>query len=198
MRSSNNTVTVSPTFFPIACRTSALTGSLCLPLPRAINELRNGWPSIFPLTLTRPRVPKNLTESGQTTKVQPPFLELFCSLAVNVFFTIFGFPILSIKTRLTTTDEADSTPRPLQPAQRLFCCRSSRRCRRRFGEFRRADWGVRLHVAQFRGRLPIHPRYRPVKGHLDSGDRAIIRVFNVQRSQPDRSVGKARLPHEQA
>src|SRR5882762_9193429 len=42
MRSSSNTLTVSPTFFPMACRMSAFTGSLCVPSPRAMNELRNG------------------------------------------------------------------------------------------------------------------------------------------------------------
>ena len=43
-------VTVSPTSFPIACRISVRTGSLCLPSPRAMNELRKGCPSILPLT----------------------------------------------------------------------------------------------------------------------------------------------------
>jgi hypothetical protein len=32
-----------------------------------MNELRKGCPSILPLTFTRPRVSKNLTELGQTT-----------------------------------------------------------------------------------------------------------------------------------
>src|SRR6202030_3115023 len=71
IRSSKDMATVSPTSFPIAWRMSARTGSLCVPLPRAMNELRKGWPLILPLTLTNPRVPKNLTESGQTTYVQP-------------------------------------------------------------------------------------------------------------------------------
>ena len=30
--------------------------------------------------LTRPRVPKNSTDSGQTTYVQPPLLGLFCKV----------------------------------------------------------------------------------------------------------------------
>src|SRR5688572_8848099 len=48
-----------------------------------MNELRNGWPSMVPATLTRPRVPKNSTESGITTYVQPPGLGLLTSVAVN-------------------------------------------------------------------------------------------------------------------
>ncbi len=57
----------TPTSFPIAWRMTARTGSLCVPLPRAMNEFRNGWSLILPLTFTNPRVPKNLTESGQMT-----------------------------------------------------------------------------------------------------------------------------------
>src|SRR5882762_9158689 len=52
-----------------------------------MNELRKGWPSILPVTLTRPRVPKNLTDSGQTTYVQPPFAGLFCKVATNFLFS---------------------------------------------------------------------------------------------------------------
>src|SRR5271157_3109069 len=43
---------------------------------------------MVPRTLTRPRVPKNLAESGMTTYVQPPLAGDFCNLAVNCFFTI--------------------------------------------------------------------------------------------------------------
>ena len=43
----------------------------------------------MPLTLTRPCVPKNLTEFGQTTYVQPP-LWLFCNLAENDLFNTFA------------------------------------------------------------------------------------------------------------
>ena len=82
------TVTRLPASFPMALRTSVFIGNMCLPSPMAMNELWNGHPSIVPRTFTRPRVPKNLTESGQTTYVQPPFLRLFCSLAVNVLFSI--------------------------------------------------------------------------------------------------------------
>src|SRR5580698_3480336 len=85
--SSRTTLTVSPTFLPIASRISAFMGSLCVPLPSAMKELRNSWPSTLPRTLTRPRVPKNSADSGQITKVQPPFFGLFCSLAVNDFFS---------------------------------------------------------------------------------------------------------------
>src|ERR1700733_1798410 len=66
MRSSSSTFTLSPGCLPIVLRMSAFTGSLWVPSPSAMKELRKGWPSIFPVTLTRPRVPKNLTESGQT------------------------------------------------------------------------------------------------------------------------------------
>src|ERR1700684_584571 len=85
--SSRTTLTVSPTFLPIASRISAFMGSLCVPLPSAMKELRNSWPSTLPRTLTRPRVPKNSTDSGQITNVQPPFFGLFCSFAVNDFFS---------------------------------------------------------------------------------------------------------------
>jgi len=67
VRSSKRIVTVWPASFPIDFRTSALIGSMCLPLPIAMNELRNGYPSIVPRIFTRPLVPKNLTESGQIT-----------------------------------------------------------------------------------------------------------------------------------
>ena len=52
---------------PIARRISAVTGSLCVPSPRAMNELRNGCPSTVPRTFTRPRVPKNSAEPGICT-----------------------------------------------------------------------------------------------------------------------------------
>ena len=42
IRSSNRTLTVSPASFPMAWRILVLTGSLCVPSPIAINELRNG------------------------------------------------------------------------------------------------------------------------------------------------------------
>src|SRR3954453_17892061 len=62
-RSSRRIVTPSPASLPMALRVSAFTGSLWVPSPIAMNELRKGWPSIFPRTLTRPRVWKNSTES---------------------------------------------------------------------------------------------------------------------------------------
>src|SRR5688500_10390036 len=76
-------VTVSPASLAMALRTSALIGSLWVPSPRAMKELRNGRPSTVPLTLTRPRVPKNSAEPGMTTYVQPPLAGLFWSVAVN-------------------------------------------------------------------------------------------------------------------
>ncbi len=66
-RSTNRTVTSSPSPFPIALRTSAFTGSLWVPSPRAMKELWKGWPSMVPRTLTRPWVPKKAADSGQTT-----------------------------------------------------------------------------------------------------------------------------------
>src|SRR6266542_4003463 len=41
-RSCRRMVTVSPGFFPMTLRTSALMGSLWVPSPMAMNELRNG------------------------------------------------------------------------------------------------------------------------------------------------------------
>ena len=61
------TVTVSPACLPIAVRTSARTGSLCVPSPSAMNELSNGCPSTLPRTFTRPRVPKNSADPGICT-----------------------------------------------------------------------------------------------------------------------------------
>ena len=63
-RSSRQTVTESPACLPMARRMSARTGSLWVPSPKAMNELRNGWPSMVPRTLTRPRVPKNSADCG--------------------------------------------------------------------------------------------------------------------------------------
>ena len=42
-------------------------GSMCVPSPRAMKELRRGWPSTVPATFTGPLVPKKVTESGRTT-----------------------------------------------------------------------------------------------------------------------------------
>src|SRR5262249_26961647 len=67
IRSCSNTLTLWPASFPMAFRTAAVTGSLCVPSPIAMNELWNACPSMVPRTFTRPRVPKNLTESGMTT-----------------------------------------------------------------------------------------------------------------------------------
>src|ERR1700719_3368529 len=72
-------MTVSPSCLPMRFRRSDLTGSLWVPSPRGMYELRNGWPSMVPRTLTRPRVPKNAAESGITTYVQPPLAGDFCS-----------------------------------------------------------------------------------------------------------------------
>lgn len=50
-----------------------ITSNVCpsravyLCIAQSINELRKGCRSILPLTFTKPRVPKNLTELGQTT-----------------------------------------------------------------------------------------------------------------------------------
>src|SRR4029077_13937979 len=75
-----------PACLPMTLRISALTGSLWVPSPRAMNELWNGWPSMVPRTLTRPLVPKNCTDSGQTRYVQPPLASLCTRVAVNSLF----------------------------------------------------------------------------------------------------------------
>jgi hypothetical protein len=48
-----------------------------------MKELRRGRPSTVPRTLTRPFVPKKLTDAGQTTYVHPPLAELLCNFARN-------------------------------------------------------------------------------------------------------------------
>jgi hypothetical protein len=60
-----------------------LIGSMCVPSPVAMNELRKGCPSTVPLTFTSPRVPKKSTERGHMTKVHPPRVGLFFNVAVN-------------------------------------------------------------------------------------------------------------------
>ena len=57
-------MTVAPASLPIALRTAAVTGSLCVPSPSAMNELRNGCPSMVPRTLTSPRVPKKAADQS--------------------------------------------------------------------------------------------------------------------------------------
>jgi hypothetical protein len=47
-------LTVSPSCLPIRWRRSALMGSLWVPSPSGMKELRNGWPSTLPATLTSP------------------------------------------------------------------------------------------------------------------------------------------------
>ena len=51
----------------MALRMSVFTGSLCVPSPSAMNELWKDLPSIVPLTLTSPLVPKNYADPGMTT-----------------------------------------------------------------------------------------------------------------------------------
>ena len=62
----------------MARRTPALTGSLCVPFPSAMNALWNGSPSIVPRTFTSPFVPKNSAEPSMTTYVQAPLLSRAC------------------------------------------------------------------------------------------------------------------------
>ncbi len=88
MRFSMRTCTLSPTSFPIILRISAFTGSMCVPSPLAMKELWKECPSIFPLILTNPRVPKKSADPGQTKYVQPPLEGLFLSFAVNRFGNI--------------------------------------------------------------------------------------------------------------
>jgi hypothetical protein len=77
------TWTASPASLQIAFRMLALTGSVCVPSPIAVNELRKPCPSIVASTFTSPRVRKNATETGITTYVQPPFALLLRRVAVN-------------------------------------------------------------------------------------------------------------------
>lgn len=76
-------MTSSPSCLPIAERVSALIGNIWTPSPMAMNDARNGCPSMVPRTLTRPRVPKYSADSGHTTYVQPPFVGFVRSVAVN-------------------------------------------------------------------------------------------------------------------
>src|SRR5918998_35048 len=77
MRSCNCTRTRSPASLPIARRVAALTGSLCVPSPSAMNALSNGSPSTVPRTLTSPLVPKNAAEPSITTYVHAPLASPF-------------------------------------------------------------------------------------------------------------------------
>src|SRR5918999_4256394 len=76
-------VTVWPGTLRIARQRSPFTGSLWVPSPSGMKEVRNGRPSTVPRILTRPRVPKNAAEPGITTYVQPPGLGLFSRTAVK-------------------------------------------------------------------------------------------------------------------
>src|SRR5262249_16715896 len=82
-RSTRRTTTSSPASFWIAFRISALIGSMWVPSPSAMNQLRNGWPSTVPRAFPSPRVPKYSAEPGITTYVQPPFWPLCRSVDVN-------------------------------------------------------------------------------------------------------------------
>src|SRR5829696_4015986 len=77
-------LTVSPSCLSISWRSSASIGSLCLPSPSGMKELRKGLPSTVPATLTRPRVPKNSALQSVTTYVQPPLAGLLFRAAVKV------------------------------------------------------------------------------------------------------------------
>jgi TetR/AcrR family transcriptional regulator, mexJK operon transcriptional repressor len=55
---------------PIARRMGDAIGSLCVPSPSAMNAPLNGCPSTVPRTLTSPRVPKTVAESGSFTQAQ--------------------------------------------------------------------------------------------------------------------------------
>src|ERR1035441_8695714 len=73
-----------------------------------MNELWNGTPSMVPRTLTRPRVPKNSTDGGQTTYVQPPLLGLFCNLAVKRLFNIASDSLRSAESAALPRDLGES------------------------------------------------------------------------------------------
>ena len=67
MRSWIITDTESPGLWLMISRIYAFIGSLCRPSPSAINELRKATPFTVPRTFIRPRVPKTVADSGQTT-----------------------------------------------------------------------------------------------------------------------------------
>ena len=67
----------------MALRTATFTGSLWVPSPMAMNDDSNGWPSMVPRTFTSPRVPKNSTDRGHTTYVQPPVAGLLRRVSSN-------------------------------------------------------------------------------------------------------------------
>src|SRR5215218_8397958 len=75
--------TVSPASLPIALRSFALTGSLCVPSPCAMSAPSNGSPSIAPRIFTSPRVPNSSAASSITTQVHAPGLSPFWSRASN-------------------------------------------------------------------------------------------------------------------
>jgi len=87
-RSVRWTVTVSPSSFPICFRSSDLIGNLCVPSPRAMKEVWNGWPSTVPFTFTRPLVWKYSGDPSITTYVHPPLFGLFCNTAGKTFFVM--------------------------------------------------------------------------------------------------------------
>src|SRR6516165_1626427 len=83
-----------------------------------MNELRNGWPSTVPATFTSPRVPKNLTDSGQMTYTQPP--ALFRNLAVNrrLILVTFVMPLLIRRTERRNFDTG--RPYAVKPSKRGY------------------------------------------------------------------------------
>ena len=60
--------------------------------PKPVKELWKGTPSTVPRTFTKPRVPKNSTEPGQTTYAHPPGLPLFSKVAVKRLLSHFSLP----------------------------------------------------------------------------------------------------------
>src|SRR5262249_10808551 len=106
--------------------------------PKAMNELRNGWPSTVPRTLIKPRVPKNAAESGITTYVQPPFAGDFCSFALNclsIWRETFAICVLPSLPSDSSTDMSVQEARDRQVAQQ-FLQPMSRKYRRAGRVFR--------------------------------------------------------------
>src|SRR5262249_48860331 len=83
---------------------------MCLPVPMAMNEPRNVWPSIVPRTLTNPRVLKNFTDAGQITYVQLPLSVPFRRTAWKRLFNVTTtrscvFAVRAMAWRLDDTEQ---------------------------------------------------------------------------------------------
>ena len=99
-----STSTVSPTFFPIARRRSAFTGSMCVPSPMAMNELRNECSSIFASSLWYNALlfGRQFVElSGVAGSPQPNAVKALCEL-LRTF--VLAYVIARLIVRLNVTE----------------------------------------------------------------------------------------------